>query len=107
LLWSRPKSITALSIATLTDQVTISTVATAVLGVMVTEKVADPEVPLPPVPEDAPPEPVAEPPLPPVPSALPGDLQAAGDNARETMRRLRQVARGRRRTNVMRSALLG
>ncbi|HSY38887.1 MAG TPA: hypothetical protein VLA79_05145, partial [Polyangia bacterium] len=101
---SRPKSITALSIETLTDQVTISTVPTAVLGVMVTENVADPEAP--PVPEAAPPAPVVEPPVPvveppvafepppplpfdppaapPVPSELPEDLHAAGDNATET-----------------------
>ena len=70
LVWSRPKSMTALSIETSTDQVTISTVATAVLCAIMMLKVAVPVAVVPPLPVE-PPLPVPEPPLPEVEPPVP------------------------------------
>jgi hypothetical protein len=67
---------TALSIATSTDQVTIPTVGIALLVVTSTVKLAVPVVVAPPVPVVAPPLPVVAPPMPVDPPELPPVLAA-------------------------------
>src|SRR5579871_528130 len=86
---------TALSIETLTDQVTISTVATAVLCVTLIVKWARPVCPVPPEPVLDPPVPVdppwpdAEPPLPVLPPVSldePWEAQARAEITLASMR---------------------